>query len=121
MLRVLIYLVVNSLVILLLDRILADFEVRNFTAAFLFILLLTLLNWTILPVLKFFAIPFNFFTFGLANVLISLAGVGFVIWLIPGVSVTGSYLSIFLNVLAVAVSLGISGSLIESFLKYSRL
>jgi putative membrane protein len=106
MLRILVYLVVNSLVILLLDGILADFEVRNFTAAFLFILLLTLLNWTILPVLKFFAIPFNFFTFGLANVLISLAGVGFVIWLIPGVSVTGSYLSIFFKRFSGSCKLG---------------
>ncbi len=121
MLRVLVYLVVNSLVILLLDKILTDFEVRNFTAAFLFILLLTLLNWTILPLLKFFAIPLNFFTFGLANVLISLTGVGFVIWLIPGVSINGNYLSIFLNVLAVAVSLGVSGSFIESFFKKTNL
>lgn len=117
MLRALAYLIVNALVILGLSYVLPNFEVGDYIAAIVFILILTLLNWTVLPILKFFTLPFNFLTLGLVNALINLLGIGLAAWLVEGVDIQGSFLMQLFIALVIAVVLAVSSGIIEKSLK----
>jgi putative membrane protein len=117
MLRALSYLIVNSLVLLGLSYLLSNFEVSDFLTALVFVILLTLLNWTVLPILKIFALPFNFLTLGLVNGLINLLGISFAAWLVTGVAIKGEFLMQFLTVLTIAVVMAVSSGIIEKALK----
>ncbi len=73
--------VLNVLIILGMSQVLGNgFPVSGFLSAAIFILVLTLLNWTLIPILKFMTLPLNFLTLGLVGILINglavvLAGV----------------------------------------------
>ncbi len=117
MFKSLAYLILNALVILVVANLLPNFLVADLIAAILFILVLTVINSTLIPILKFFAVPFNFLTLGLVNGLIGLAGIAFVVWLVPGIDIQGEYLTQVLTVLILSVILGLSSSVIEKLLK----
>jgi len=73
--------ILNVLIILGMSQVLGNgVPVSGFVNAAVFILVLTLLNWTLIPVLKFMTLPLNFLTLGLIGILINglavvLAGV----------------------------------------------
>jgi putative membrane protein len=117
MLKALAYLIVNALAILGLSYLLPNFEVNNYVAAIFFILILTLLNWTVVPVLKFFAFPFNLLTLGLVNGIISLLGISFASWLVDGVDIGGGFWTQAFVTLIIAVVLAVSSGIIENALK----
>jgi putative membrane protein len=117
MLRALAYLIVNALVILGLAQVLPNFAVEDYVAAIVFVLILTVLNWTVLPVLKFFALPFNLLTLGLVNGLLNLLGIGLAAWLVDGVIIYGEVWSQLLTTLVIAVVLAVSSGIVEKALK----
>jgi len=73
--------ILNVVVVLGLGYVFKDsFPIDKIGEAAAFILVLTLLNWTLIPVLKFMTLPLNFLTLGLIGILINglavvLAGV----------------------------------------------
>lgn len=109
----LLYPIVNILVILGLDYLIKDsFEVDNLTSAFWFVLILSLLNLLVVPIIKFFTFPINFITLGLFNTLLNLATIAFVSKVIDGVTITGNRLESLLVVVLIAASLSLAHSLI---------
>lgn len=116
MLRGLAYLVVNALVLLGLSYLISSFEVTNFVAAIIFVVVLTALNWTVLPVLKFFAFPFNILTLGLVNGLLSLLAINLAIWLVDGVNIIGDGWTQVFTTLIIAVVLAVSSGIVEKVL-----
>ncbi len=117
MFKILAYLIVNALVILVIANLLPNFLVADLVAAVVFVLLLSIINSTLIPILKFLAFPFNFVTLGLVNGLISLAGIAFVVWLVPGIDIQGDYLTQIITILTLSIVLGLSSSIIEKLLK----
>jgi putative membrane protein len=107
MFRGLIYFVVNVLIILLLSNILPGFKVSTIWAATMLIVVLTLLNWTLGVILKFFTFPLNFLSFGLLGFLINL----FVLWIslnIPqGITVSGTAFEQFILLLIITIGLSV--------------
>lgn len=116
MFRVLAYLIVNALVVLGLSWILPNLQVASFVAAMVFILILTVLHWTVLPVLRFFTFPLNVLTFGLVNGLLNLLGVGLAIWLVEGISLRGDSWTQLVTTLIIAVVLAVSSGFVEKAL-----
>ena len=109
----LLYPLVNILVILGLDYLIVDsFEVSDVTSAIWFVLLLTILNLLVIPIIKFFAFPINFVTLGLFNILLNLATIAFVESVIDGVTITGGRLESFLVIVLIAASLSVAHSFI---------
>jgi len=70
MLRIIGYLVANVAVLMLLNFF-PNVDIRVIPAM-VFVVFLTLLNWTIVPIIKLLALPINFLTFGLINGIINL-------------------------------------------------
>lgn len=98
---------VNVLIILLLSNILPGFKVSTIWAATMLIVVLTLLNWTLGVILKFFTFPLNFLSFGLLGFLINL----FVLWIslnIPqGITVSGTAFEQFILLLIITIGLSV--------------
>ena len=111
---------INTLILFLLSNTLKNFTVENISAALLFLVILTILNWTIVPVLKFLSLPINILLFGLAGFFINILALWIAVSLVDGIDIkSSSGLNYFLTLLITSISLSIiSPSLrrmIESF------
>jgi putative membrane protein len=112
MFRVLFYFVANIIAILGLSNLLPNFEVSNLTAAFMFIIFLTLLNFTVIPIIKFLTFPINFLTLGLFNALINIVTVGLVANSVKGVELFGTFTEKTLTLLLIVITLSVVQSLV---------
>lgn len=112
MLRVLLYFLTNIATITVLSKLLDSFEVRDLTASFMFVILLTLLNFTVIPVIKFLTFPINFVTLGLFYGLINILTITVVANTIKGVELIGSGSERFFTSLLIAVSLSVVQSIV---------
>ncbi len=111
----LLYFIVNILVVYGLSSILDQFMVDSLATSFWFVLVLSIFNMTIIPIIKFFAFPVNFLTLGLFNTLLNLAVIGFTTNLIDGVTITGDRFSSLLVLVIIAVSLSVGHSLVARY------
>jgi putative membrane protein len=106
MLRILGYFVANVIVVLLLNFF-PNITVDLVPAA-LFVLLLTLLNWTVNPFIKLLALPINFLTFGLVNGIINLAIIMIMLNVIGGIQIEATFWETVLFSLFIIVGFGIA-------------
>lgn len=113
MLRLIGYLVVNVLILFGLSALLPNFEVVGIGSAVLFIVVLTVLNWTVGPLIKFFAWPFNFITFGLINSLINLVVVSIAVGFVRGIIIEDRGFRYWLIVLVISVSFVLGQGLVN--------
>ena len=112
MIRVILYFITNILTILVLSKLLPTFEVTGFSAAIMFVISLTLLNFTVIPVIKFLTFPINFLTLGIFHGLINIFTIGIVANTVKGVDLSGSSLDKFFTALIITFSLSIIHSLV---------
>lgn len=112
MFRIILYFITNILTILVLSSLLPTFEVIGFSAAFMFIVVLTLLNFTVIPVIKFLTFPINFLTLGLFHGLINILTIGLVANTIRGVDLSGNTTDKFFTALIITFSLSVIHSLV---------
>ena len=117
MFKIIGYLVVNVLVILILSNALPNFEVANWQAATIFLVVLALLNWTIVPIVKFLTFPLNFLTLGIVFGLINLLALSLTEYLVDGFTVSGGFWSKFFTYLIIALGLSIGHNLVENLFK----
>lgn len=106
-------LIINITVVLALSFLLPNFQVKDFLSALFFIILLTILNWTVVPVLKILTFPLNFLSFGLVYFLINLLAILIAADLLTGVNIQGNLVSRFLTALIISVSLSLIQSSLE--------
>jgi putative membrane protein len=111
MFRAILYFIINVVTILGLSKLLPTFEVTGLYAAFMFVFFLTLLNFTVIPVIKFLTFPINFLTLGLFHGLINILAIGVIANTIRGIEVTGSSIDRFLTFFVIAVTLSVSHTL----------
>jgi putative membrane protein len=115
MLNSLIYFAINVVVILVLSNILPNFTVGDVTSASIFIIVLTIVNALIVPILKVLAFPISVVTFGLINGLIII--LSFVIAAaVSGVEVTGGVFEQILTYVIIAAILSFTQSMAHKWL-----
>jgi putative membrane protein len=112
MLRVLLYFVTSILTILGLSILLPTFEVTGLYAALMYVIFLTLLNFTVIPVIKFLTFPINFLTLGLFHGLINIFTIGVVANTVKGVNLTGTTTDKFFTAIVIAISLSVVHTLV---------
>jgi putative membrane protein len=108
----LVYFLVNILVILGLSNIMESFQVDGVKPAALFIIVLSILNNFISPIIKFLGMPINFITLGLFNILVNLSMVAFASKMIDGVNIFGGKIESFLVIAIIAASLSVAHVLV---------
>jgi putative membrane protein len=111
MLRILLHFLINVLIIMGLAAILPGFAVSGFAPAAIFIIILTVLNWTILPIIKILTLPLTLLTLGLFNVILNLAVVIAVANSVNGVSLAGSTLERLFIAAVISIALAIGNGL----------
>ena len=116
MLKAILFFVLNILVILGLSAILPNFEINNLSTAAIFLIVLTLLNWLIRPILEILSLPINFLTFGLVSWLINILLIWCATFFVDGIVLDGSGITKFITLIFIAIGLSVGHSLIENFL-----
>jgi putative membrane protein len=112
--RTLLYFAGNTLMLWILSTLLPNFEISSLGSAFLFVVILTLLNWTIVPIIKFFTFPINWITLGLFFGVLNLIVIQSVASLLSGsgVELGGRGFDKLITTIIIAVSLSVVHTLI---------
>jgi putative membrane protein len=108
--------VINILILLILSNVIPEFNVESAWVAGSFIFFLTLINWIVVPIFKFLALPFSFLTFGLVGYLINLLAVWFVISVVDGIGIEGGFAVQLVNIIIISVSLSVGPILVHKLL-----
>jgi len=115
--RAIIYLVVNILSLLLVKNLVTNFQVDNLTAAATFVVIMTLVNWVIMPVIKLFTLPITILTLGISNLIINFAAIWLIAGYVEGVSINGSIRDQAITVIILSVVLSLASGIAESLTK----
>ncbi len=78
---------------------------QDWTKIAALLLVLTLLNWFVLPFFKVISFPFNLITFGLVNVVINYIALYFAIQWTQAISITNQGLGYVLNLALISFTL----------------
>jgi uncharacterized membrane protein YvlD (DUF360 family) len=81
---------------------------KNWLGILIFLVVLTLVNWLVLPLFKVIAFPFNLLSLGLVNFLINLGGLWIAIKLTDVVSINDTGLGYLLNLALISFTLSIA-------------
>ncbi len=112
MFRSLVYLVGNSLMLLILSSLLGNFEIQSIGNAAIFVVALTILNWTVVPIIKFFTFPINLLTLGLFYAILNVVVILLLARNLPGIELAGEGFTQFITALVISVSLSVVQTLI---------
>jgi putative membrane protein len=115
MLRIALYFLTNILAILLLSSILEGFEVGGTFSATVFIIFLTFLNFTVVPILKLLALPINLISLGLVNLIINLLVIIFLAGVLEGVAIIGTFAEQLVTTIIILATLFVTNSLVDSY------
>ncbi len=115
MTKIILYFLVNILALLIVSNLLPSFEVISIYSAAVFVFILTLLNYSVVAIIKFLAFPLNFLTLGLFNTIISLIAISFTASIIKGINISGTFLTTSLTVIIIAFALSLAQTLVGSF------
>lgn len=111
MFRILGYFIANVAVLMLLN--LFDNVSVELLPAMIFVVFLTLLNWTIVPLIKLLALPINFLTFGLANGIINLIVLLIMMNVIKGIDVNAGFGQQVLYAFFITIGFGIAHGIVN--------
>lgn len=115
MLKPFYHLIVNILVLLGLSLILPNL-VFTVQSAALLVIFLTILNWTVVPIIKFFTFPINILSLGICYFIINLLTIWLVFDLV-GVRLGRSFGESFLNAILVIFALSIGNNVAQNLAK----
>ena len=88
MFKLLIHWALSSLILMGIAQLLPGIVVADFMVACIAMLVLSVVNMTIRPVLAFFTFPITFLTLGLFAFVLNALMFGLAAWLVPGFDVT---------------------------------
>jgi putative membrane protein len=114
MFKFILYLVLNVGVLFLVDYLLQNFTVSNLWSAIIFIIVLSILNWTLLPLLKLIAFPINFLTLGLFGSFLGLVMVILTTTIVKGIELSGDFGQKLVSALIISISFSLVQALVGS-------
>jgi putative membrane protein len=101
----------SALGLVLMGRLIPDVTVENLYAALLVVIVISLINAVLWPILSYITLPFLVFTLGLGTLLLN----GLMIWLalifVPGISIPGFWPKILTLIGVTAINMAVSGIL----------
>ena len=101
----------SALGLVLMGRLIPDVTVENLYAALFVVIVISLINAVLWPILSYITLPFLVFTLGLGTLLLN----GLMIWLalifVPGISIPGFWPKILTLIGVTAINMAVSGIL----------
>src|SRR6056297_2413328 len=110
---------INTIILFILSNILDSFEVDSILASIAFLIVLTVLNWTIVPVLKLLSLPINLLLFGLVGFFINLLALWLAVEVVAGIKISSETqgLEYFFTLLIISISLSIISPAVRKMLE----
>jgi len=102
--------IINAFVLLIVDKLFAGIYIDGFTSALMLSLLLSILNWTVKPVLSIFSFPLTLLTLGLFKLVIN----GIVLSIASFVMGSSFVISSFTTAMFAALVIAILTSLVDN-------
>jgi putative membrane protein len=98
-----IFVIANITAIWIATQILTGIQVTGGIIAYIFLALaLSVVNWGVKPIIKFFTLPINFATFGLFNMVLNIALFYLIKFVVPGFEITsGQFIGLKTSVLVI--------------------
>ncbi len=117
MFNIVLYFLSNVLVVMLLSAFLPGFSAQGIWQISFFIIVLTVINWTILPIIKLLTLPINFFTLGIFNFFLNLIVIIIVANSIKDISIEGRILEKLIIAFVISACLSLINSLVNLLIK----
>jgi putative membrane protein len=115
MLRLILHFVINVILILVLPSILPGISSGTVLGASMFVIVLTLLNSLVVPIIKIFTFPVNLLTLGLANFVLTLIVTSVAANLTNGIIIRGEGLNYIFYLALFTIVYGFAAGLINNF------
>lgn len=115
MFRLLAHIVVNFLLLNAVAIIIPGIELGDWLSVTLFLIVLSLLNWFVVPIVRVITIPITIVTFGLFNLVITLVTTIVAINLSNGIRIEALGLSYLFLVGVITVVLSLGNGIVSSF------
>ena len=113
MIRILLTIGLNIIAISALNNFLSGFEVLNRDALLMFALIISALNYLIVPIIKFLAFPLNLITLGLVGTLINISVIYFSVEWVDGVNIIATGTDWYIHILLISVVTSFVSSLLK--------
>lgn len=110
MFNILFHLGFNILALLLLSNILPNFDVSGVESAFWYVAILSLVNWTLVPIAKILAFPITLLTLGLFSFVINVIAVWGVSNYVDGIDITGEISAKIITLVIISMVLSLASS-----------
>lgn len=117
MFKILWHLIANITVIYILAGIFGNFILGDIVQVGIFTIVLSLLNWLVVPFVRLASFPVTFLTFGLFNTVITLLAVLAALNLTRGVSINETGIAYFILLIILTLALSFSNTMISNFVK----
>ena len=109
MIKSIIYFVVSILSLGVLDYLIPAITIdSNWLGVLIFLLVLTIINYFILPIFKLLTLPLNFLTLGLVYFVINLIGLFIAIDFTKIININASGVNYFFNLVLISITLSIA-------------
>ena len=112
-LRSVLYFVINLVMFNLANKVWPAIKLGNYLDFGGFLILLTILNWSVVPILNFLTFPINFLTLGLVSLIINLIAINFAANLSRGLIIDTKNTSYILTLIVIAITLSLSNAIIN--------
>ena len=117
MFKILWHWIANIVIIYFLASIFPEFKISDIFQVAIFTIVLSLLNWLVVPLVRLISFPVTFITFGLFNIVITLTTVLVALNLTKGVTISEAGFAYFILLAILTVSLSLGNTLISNFVK----
>ena len=117
MFKILWHLIANITVIYILASIFGNFILGDIVQVGIFTIVLSLLNWLVVPFVRLISFPVTFLTFGLFNTAITLLAVLAALNLTKGVLINETGIAYLILLIILTLALSLSNTLISNFVK----
>lgn len=108
---------INTIILFILSNVLDNFSVGSILASIAFLIVLTVLNWTIVPVLRFLSMPINLLLFGLVGFLINIVSLWMAVEAVDQITIEAEGLEYFFTLLIISISLSVISPSVRKMLE----
>lgn len=115
MIKSIIYFVVSIVCLGVLDYLIPAITISSsWIGVLIFLLVLAIINYYILPIFKFLTLPLNILTLGLVSFIINMIGLYIAVEFTRAIGINASGINYFFNLILISITLSIAQNIVNN-------